>query len=125
VRAVVEGTGLGDPHVQATLLAEAVASADVGFLVWDEDRRYIAANKRACELLGCTLETLLGSKVGERTTRGEALVEGAVRDERARGRAKVRGAYGELELEYLTFRVRTAGVPFMGTIIWPANLKGA
>ena len=32
------------PHVQATLLAEAIQTAEVGFLVWDDDRHYIAAN---------------------------------------------------------------------------------
>jgi PAS domain-containing protein len=51
---------LARPEIQAELIAEALASASVGFLVWDEDRRYIAANAAACEILGTTLEQLLG-----------------------------------------------------------------
>ncbi len=47
---------LSSQEVQVTLLAEAIDGAEVGFLVWDDDRHYIAANPRACSLLGCTLE---------------------------------------------------------------------
>jgi PAS domain-containing protein len=119
---VGQGHGLGDPHVQATLLGEAVASADVGFVVWDEDRRYIAANARACELLGCTLEQLLGAKVGDRTVGGNELVEQVVRDVGGRGKLVARRFDDtETTLEFVTFAVRTAGVPFMGSIIWPAD----
>src|SRR5205823_10999789 len=67
------------PHVQETLLAEAIQTAEVGFIVWDDDRHYIAANAEACELLGCTLEQLLGSEVGSRTAQGEELVQEVVR----------------------------------------------
>src|SRR5207244_11706298 len=74
------------PHVQATLLAEAIQTAEVGFVVWDDDRHYVAANAAACALLGCTLEQLLGSVVGERTVEGEELVERVVRGHGGRGR---------------------------------------
>jgi PAS domain-containing protein len=45
--------GLADPQIQAQLQAEAMQSASGG-LVWDEDRRYIAANEAACRILGTT-----------------------------------------------------------------------
>ena len=110
------------PHVQATLLAEAIQTAEVGFLVWDDDRHYIAANAAACALLGCTLEQLLGSEVGSRTVEGEQLVERVVRGHGGRGRVVFeRFDGGTAELEYLTFSTRTAGLPYMANVIWPAE----
>ena len=49
---------LADPNIQAELLLDALRSASVGLLVWDEHRRYIAANDSACEILGTTLPEL-------------------------------------------------------------------
>ena len=113
---------LTSPHVQGTLLSEAVQTADVGFLVWDDDRHYIAANATACSLLGCTLEQLLGSIVGERTVQGDEIVEQVVRGQGGRGRVVFeRFDGGRAELEYLTFSTRTAGLPYMASIIWPAE----
>ena len=109
------------PHVQATLLAEAIQTAEVGFIVWDDDRHYIAANDRACSLLGCTLEQLLGSEVGSRTVEGKELVERVVGGQGRRGRvAFERFDGGRAEIEYLTFSTKTAGLPYMASVIWPA-----
>src|ERR687887_1981253 len=110
------------PQVQATLLAEAIQTAEVGFIVWDDDRHYIAANETACSLLGCTLEQLLGSEVGSRTVEGEELVERVLRGHGGRGRGVFeRFDGGQAELEYLTFSTKTAGVPYMASVIWPAE----
>jgi len=76
---VVSGSPLADPLIQSQLQAEAMESATVGFLVWDEDRRYIAANNAACEILGTTLDELLGQRVGGHTTDAEGLIEEALR----------------------------------------------
>ena len=110
------------PHMQATLLAEAIQTAEVGFIIWDDDRHYIAANAAACSLLGCTLEQLLGSEVGSRTVEGEELVERVVGGQARRGRvAFERFDGGTAELEYLTFSTKTAGLPYMASVIWPAE----
>ncbi|HEX2292946.1 MAG TPA: PAS domain S-box protein [Gaiellaceae bacterium] len=45
--------------VQETLLGEAIEHAPVGVIVLDEDGRYLAANRFACELTGYTREELL------------------------------------------------------------------
>jgi len=87
---------LGQPEIQAELIAEALSSASVGFFVWDEDRRYVAANAAACEILGTTLDQLLGQRVGEHTVEG-------------------------LEVFYATFTTKTAGMPFMATVIAPLS----
>jgi PAS domain S-box-containing protein len=112
---------LGRPEIQAELIAEALGSASVGFLVWDEDRRYIAANAAACEILGTTLEELLGHEVGEHTIDGVDAVEGALATGFASGTAVVRrfDGRGPVEVFYATFTTTTAGMPFMATVIAP------
>ena len=120
---MVTAAGLTNPQVQETLMGEAIAEANVGFLIWDDDRRYVAVNARACELLGCSLETIIGASVGARTVNGDALVAGAIRDEGARGRATVErfDGSGPVTIEYVTFVTRTAGLPYMASVIWPAD----
>jgi PAS domain-containing protein len=106
--------------VQQTLLGEAVATAAVGFILWDDDRRYVAANAAACELLGCSLDELIGSTVGMRTRGGTEVVADVVRSPLARGRVTVErfdGA-GTVELEYVTFPTTAAGLPYIGSVIW-------
>jgi PAS domain S-box-containing protein len=113
---------LAPDQVQATLLADAINGAEVGFLVWDDDRHYIAANPRACSLLGCTLEQLLGSTVGDRTVEGEEVVTNVVRGHGGRGRVTVERWDGDrITLEYVTFATRTAGLPYMASVIWKAD----
>ena len=113
---------LAPDQVQATLLADSINGAEVGFLVWDDDRHYIAANPRACSLLGCTLEQLLGSTVGDRTVEGEEVVTNVVRGHGGRGRVTVERWDGDrITLEYVTFATRTAGLPYMASVIWKAD----
>ena len=113
--------GIARPEIQAELISEALGSASVGFLVWDEHRRYIAANAAACEMLGTTLEELLG-----RGVRGQAaddlggsddplaadFVSGSTRLHRLDGR-------GTVDVFYATFATKTAGRPLMATVIAP------
>ena len=113
---------LATHEVQATLLADAIQGAEVGFLVWDDDRHYIAANARACALLGCTLEQLLGSTVGERTAEGEEAVSSVLTGQGGRGRLTVERWDGDtITVEYVTFATRTAGLPYMASLIWKAE----
>jgi PAS domain-containing protein len=112
---------LARPEIQAELIAEALASASVGFLVWDEHRRYIAANAAACEILGTTLEELLGREVGGQTVEGAAAVDEALKSGFTSGTATVDrfDGRGPLEVFYATFTTKTAGMPFMATVIAP------
>jgi PAS domain-containing protein len=114
---------LARPEIQAELISEALGSASVGFLVWDEDRRYIAANAAACEILGTTLEQLLGQKVGEQTVEGLESIEKALAAGFATGTAKVErfDGRGAIDVFYATFTTKTAGMPFMATVIAPLD----
>jgi PAS domain S-box-containing protein len=51
---------VSEPLVQASLLGEAIDAGPVAVMVADEDGRYVAVNRFACELLGYTREELLG-----------------------------------------------------------------
>jgi PAS domain-containing protein len=119
----VNDANLANAEIQAQLIAEALLAAEVGFIVWDEDRRYIAANEAACRMLGTTLEDLLGRRVGDRTAGGDAVVDEAVRTQQLSGRltAERFDGSGPIELNYTTFVTRTAGMPFMASVIWPAD----
>jgi len=112
---------LAQPEIQAELISEALASASVGFLVWDEDRRYIAANAAACEILGTTLDDLLGREVGRQTIESAEAVEEALASGFASGQAVVQRLDGRAPVEvfYATFTTKTAGMPFMATVIAP------
>ena len=118
-----ERAGLTNRHVQQTLLGEAIAAGSVGFLVWDDERRYVAANAAACELLGCSLEQIIGATVGERTQGGAEVVAHVIRQDRSHGRLSVErfDGGGTIEVEFVTFATRSAGLPYMASLIWPAG----
>jgi PAS domain-containing protein len=114
---------LARPEIQAELISEALGSASVGFLVWDEHRRYIAANAAACEILGTTLEQLVGQEVGGHTIEGQKAVDEALASGFASGTATVQrfDGRGTVEVFYATFTTKTAGMPFMATVIAPLS----
>jgi PAS domain-containing protein len=112
---------LGSPEIQAELISEALDSASVGFLVWDEDRRYIAANAAACQILGTTLDELLGQQVGAHTVEGLESIDAALAGGFSSGKAVVQrfDGRGPVEVFFATFTTKTAGMPFMATVIVP------
>jgi PAS domain-containing protein len=112
---------LAQPEIQSALISEALASAGVGFLVWDEGRRYIAANAAACDILGTTLDELLGKQVGGHTVAGAEALEAALAAGFSSGRAVVErfDGGGRINVFYATFTTKTAGMPFMATVIAP------
>lgn len=114
-------SSLARPEIQAELISEALGSASVGFLVWDDHRRYIAANAAACEILGTTLEELLGQRVGGHTIEGLDAVEHALATGFSSGTATVErfDGRGTVDVFYATFTTKTAGMPFMATVIAP------
>jgi PAS domain S-box-containing protein len=115
----VEGRALAHPEIQSSLLIDAILSARAGLLVWDEDRRYVAANPAACEILGTTLEELLGQEVGAHSKDVERLLEEALHRDLVWGTARVEAfdGSGPIQVFYATFRTTTAGMPYMATLI--------
>lgn len=112
---------LGRPEIQAELISEALYSASVGFLVWDEDRRYVAANAAACEILGTTIAELLGQDVEAHTAAGLDRLGEALTSDFSSGNTVVQrlDGGGPVEVFYATFATKTAGMPFRATVIAP------
>jgi PAS domain-containing protein len=102
------------------LISEALLGASVGLLVWDDERRYIAANAAACEILGTTLDELLGETVGGHTVGGvDEETEAALSKGFATGEAVVSrfDGNGTVAVAYTSFKTTTAGMPYMATIL--------
>ena len=55
--------GVSQPLIQTSLLGEAVDCGPALIFVADEDMRFVAVNRRACDVLGYTREELLGLRV--------------------------------------------------------------
>jgi PAS domain-containing protein len=111
---------LSQPEIQAQLLTEALLGASVGLLVWDEDRRYVAANAAACEILGTTLEELLGQRVGDHTAEGPNAVDQALAAGGFHTGTAIVDRFdgsGRIDVFFATFTTKTAGMPFMATIL--------
>jgi PAS domain-containing protein len=121
MRIMSDAASLAEPEIQAQLISEALLAASVGLLVWDDDRRYIAANPAACEILGASLDELLGQLVGEHTIDGGEAIEAALQKRFATGEALVErfDGSGLIRVQYTTFETKTAGMPFMATILTP------
>ena len=104
--------------MQMMLLGDAAEHAEVAIVVWNEERRYVAVNDKACELLGVSREQLLESPVGttNRTPEAQTAIDGALANVPARGTITVRG----LELDWLVVPTELAGLAHVLGLFWPA-----
>ena len=102
------------------LLGDAAEHADLGVLVWNADRRYVAANTRACELLGVTREQLLEQPVGStnRSDEAQEAIAEVLRHVPSRGAMEVRG----VELEWVVFPTALAGLEHVIGLMWPKTI---
>jgi PAS domain-containing protein len=115
-----EATARANTLFQQTLLGDAAEHARVGVLVWNEERRYVAANETACTLIGVTRPTLLSSKVGDsnRTPEARQAIDAALDELPARGTTML--ATG-VEVEWLVVATNVAGLPHFCGLMWPNN----
>jgi PAS domain S-box-containing protein len=110
--------------VQETLLGEALEHAPVGAIVLDEDGRYLAANRLACELSGYTREELLDGGAKALAANPERLPEAMARmasGELQSGVSELRRKDGTtLACEYRVGETRSGGMPFYVVVFWEA-----
>lgn len=108
--------------VQETLLGEALEHAPIGAIVLDETGRYLAANRTACRLTGCTREELL--ELGPRDFALEPESVPAKLAEMAEGRltsgtTRIRRRDGALiPVEYRVGATRSGGLPYFVVVFW-------
>jgi PAS domain-containing protein len=105
---------------QQTLLGDAAEHAEIGVMVWNEERRYVAVNTAACELLGASREALLGARVGDhnRTEAGRAALESVLGTLPAFGRTPLPNGR---DVEWITVATDIAGLPHILGLMWQAR----
>ena len=110
--------------VQQTLLGDASEHAEVGIVVWNDERRYVAINRKACSILGATRDAMLASHVGDtnRSSETGAVVERLLQSVPARGTMNVERADGSsVEVEWLVFPTSAAGLPHYVGYLWETS----
>jgi PAS domain S-box-containing protein len=111
--------------VQETLLGEALEHGPVGAIVLDEAGRYLATNRKACELSGYSREELLRGGSGTLSTDPDG-VPNRLR-ELAAGRLKhgvvdIRRKDGTLKtIEFRAGATRSGGLPYFVVVFWEAE----
>ena len=102
--------------VQMMLLGDAAEHAQVAIIVWNADRRYVAVNEKACELLGVSREELLERPVG--TTNRSPEVAAAI--DRILGHTPASGTVtlGGAELDWVVFETTIAGLEHVLGLFW-------
>jgi PAS domain S-box-containing protein len=108
--------------VQETLLGEALEHAPIAAIVLDETGHYLAANRTACRLTGCTREELL--ELGPSDFAAEPEKVPAKLEEMASGRlvcgsTRMRRKDGSLiPIEYRVGATRSGGLPYFVLVFW-------
>lgn len=112
--------------VQLALLGEAVDSLDgVAVFVWNEERRYVAVNDEACELVGRSRQQILGMEVGEMSPdRATPLLEHARHSPIAVGSSVIHRPDGDVEIEWVTAHSVVANLPYMVSFCWRKGAAG-
>ena len=112
---------MSNEAVQQTLLGDAADHADVGIVVWNEERRYVAVNGKACALLRTTREALLATRVGDsnRSPETQATVEAIIGRVPSRGTMTIARADGDsVDVEWVVFSTTLAGLPHIVGLMW-------
>ena len=112
--------GLSNEAVQQTLLGDAAEHANVGVMVWNEERRYVAANACACRLIGVTREALLAGHVGDSNQREvSGVIAEILRKIPARGATTIERRDGSsVDVEWMVFDTTLAGLPHVVGVMW-------
>jgi PAS domain S-box-containing protein len=121
VRSPEVEAGFADAELQERLLGEAFEHGPVATIVFDEQGRFIAANRAACDLTGYARDELLA-----RGTAGLAVetgIEKRLREMAAGGRTvgreQVRRKDGAVvEVDYRIGETRVSGLPFYVAVFW-------
>jgi PAS domain-containing protein len=105
---------------QQTLLGDAAEHAQIGIMVWNEERRYVAVNTFACRMLGVSREELLGSQVGDQnpTPAAQDAIEASLEELPAFGRTPLPNG---IVVDWITVASDVAGLPHIVGLMWDAN----
>jgi PAS domain S-box-containing protein len=114
---------VSEPLVQASLLGEAIDPGPVAVMVADEDGRYVAVNRFACELLGYTREELLALGMHDVVPGRPTVAEYAqlVATRKWEGNGELARKDGSLvSMSWIARETRVAGLTLYVSVGWPA-----
>jgi PAS domain S-box-containing protein len=108
-----------------SLLAEAWHNAEVGAMVFDDDRTFLTANAAYLDLLGYSRSEMSSIKAGSNLLADEpgrsAVIELLIREDRLNGTMPIRRRDGSvLNVDYTIVPTRVAGLPYYIALLWPA-----
>jgi PAS domain S-box-containing protein len=112
------------PEVQSTMLGELLEHAQIAAIVTDDEGRYLAVNRYACDLVGYGREELLGRRVGDLNPASELAthLEQVLGGERSEGELVVqRKDGGDLRVHYRAAKTTLARLPFTVAFFWPVQ----
>jgi len=108
--------------VQETLLGEALEHAPIAAIVLDETGSYLAANRAACRLTGCTREELLELGASDFAAEPQdvpAKLEAMAAGRLVCGSTQLRSRDGSLiPIEYRVGATRSGGLPYFLFVFW-------
>ena len=108
-----------------SLLAEAWHNAEVGAMVFDDDRTFLTANAAYLDLLGYSRSEMSSIKAGANLLADEpgrsAVIELLTREDRLNGTMPIRRKDGSvLNVDYFIVPTRVARLPYYIALLWPA-----
>jgi PAS domain S-box-containing protein len=112
-----------------SLLAEAWHNAEVGVMVFDDDRTFLTANAAYLDLLGYSRQEIGGLRAGANLLADEegraAVIDLLVRTQRLSGTMPIRRKDGGLlNVDYFVIPTRVARLPYYIALLWPADGGG-
>jgi PAS domain S-box-containing protein len=111
-----------------SLLAEAWHNAEVGAIVFDDDRTFLTANAAYLDLLGYSRSEMSSIKAGTNLLADDpgrsAVIELLIREDRLNGTMPIRRKDGSvLNVDYFIVPTRVARLPYYIALLWPAAAR--
>ena len=111
--------------VQSALLLDAWNNADVGVVLFGDDRRFIAMNDAYCRLTGYARDEVVELRAGRDLAADDASrdqFDTVVRRRRHLGEGKLHCKDGSIvEVQFLTIRSTVAQLPYWIALVWPIS----
>jgi PAS domain S-box-containing protein len=111
--------------VQSALLLDAWNNAEVGVVVFGDDRRFISMNDAYCRLTGYSRAEVVELRAGQDLGADDLSREQfdvAVGGRRHLGEGRLTCKDGSVvEVQFLTIRSRAARLPYWIALVWPTG----
>jgi PAS domain S-box-containing protein len=111
--------------LHSTLLLDAWDNADVGVVLFGDDRRFISMNGAYCDLTGYSRDEVMDLRAGHDLGAGAASrdqFEIVVNERRQLGTGRLQRKDGSIiDVQFFTIRTQVAKLPYWIALVWPAD----